>query len=143
MPWWGWILLGAALLGSELFVTTGFYLVFLGVAALAVGALELVGIAQPAWSQWLSFGALSVVFLVGFRRRVWERIGRGQPPVQDRVVGEVAVAQKLIEPGATGPAELRGTVWTVRNVGESALQPGQRARTEEVEGLLLLVRPED
>ena len=142
MPWWGWIVLGAALLGSELVVPAQFFLVFLGAAALVVGLTELLGFAQPVWQQWIAFGVLSVLFLLSFRRRVWDRMQSEAPPVGDRLVGEVAVASERIEPGATGRAELRGTTWTVRNVGDVALAPGARARTEEVEGLVLLIRPE-
>jgi len=142
MPWWGWILVGAVLLGSELVVTTEFYLVFLGVASLVMGLFTLGVIELPFWQQWLSFAALSIVFLVGFRRRFVELVGRVDRPVGDRVVGEVAIASDAIEPGGTGMAELRGAVWTVRNVGDSALAPGDRARTVEVDGLTLEVRRE-
>jgi membrane protein implicated in regulation of membrane protease activity len=58
------------------------------------------------------------------------------------VVGEIAKVSEHIEPGQEGRAELRGTVWTVRNVGEVPLEPGQRARAVDLEGLVLLVRPE-
>lgn len=35
MPWWGWIVIGALLLGAELMVIEAeFFLVFIGVAAL-------------------------------------------------------------------------------------------------------------
>ena len=142
MPWWGWILAGALLLGSELFVTTEFYLVFLGFAALVVGLFLLAGFDQPVWAQWLSFAVLAALFLVGFRRRVWQKIGSTGTPVRDRVVGEIAKVSEHIEPGQEGRAELRGTVWTVRNVGEVPLEPGQRARAVDLEGLVLLVRPE-
>jgi len=142
MPWWGWILAGALLLGSELFVTTEFYLIFLGFAALVVGLFLLAGFDLPVWAQWLCFAALAALFLVGFRRRVWQKIGSSGAPVRDRVVGEIAKVSERIEPGQEGRAELRGAVWTVRNVGEVPLEPGQRARAEDLEGLVLLVRPE-
>ena len=39
MTWWGWMILGAILLGAELFsIDAQFYLVFLGLAAAFVGA---------------------------------------------------------------------------------------------------------
>ena len=41
MPWWGWVVVGAALLGAEIVVPTDFYLVFLGLSALAVGLVGL------------------------------------------------------------------------------------------------------
>lgn len=44
MPWWSWILLGALLLGSEMLVDSGFYLLFLEFAGLLVGAAGLAGI---------------------------------------------------------------------------------------------------
>ncbi len=140
MPWWGWVLAGTLLLGSELFVTTEFYLIFLGFAALVVGLFLLAGFDPPVWTQWLCFALLAAFFLVGFRRRVWQKLGNSEAPVQDRVVGEIATVSERIEPGQQGRAELRGTVWTVRNVGELPLEPGQHARTEDLEGLVLLVR---
>ena len=142
MPWWGWVVVGAALLGSELVVPSQFFMVFLGAAALVVGLCGLLGFVQPVWQQWLAFGLMSVVFLLFFRRRLWAKMDRDAPLVDDRVVGEIAVANERIEPGGTGRAELRGTSWTARNVGDEPILPGGRARTEEVEGLVLVVRPE-
>ena len=141
MPWWGWILVGAILLGSELFVTTEFYLVFLGVAAIAVGLFGMV-FDLAVWQQWLSFGVLAVVFLVGFRRRAWSWMGASQGQVRDRMVGEFATVSERIEPGATGSAELRGSVWTARNVGDTAIDAGERVRAVEMDGLTLEVRRE-
>ena len=44
MPWWGWIVLGAALLAAESVVDAQFFLVFFGAAALisfgAIGAAQ-------------------------------------------------------------------------------------------------------
>jgi membrane protein implicated in regulation of membrane protease activity len=45
-------------------------------------------------------------------------------------------------PGETGQAELRGSVWSVRNTGDEGLEKGDRAVVQEVEGLLLHVRSE-
>jgi membrane protein implicated in regulation of membrane protease activity len=139
MPWWGWILLGVVLLGSELFVTTEFYLVFLGVAALLLG-LSTALIEQPVWVQWLSFAALSGLLLVGFRRRIWGRIDREAADIDDGIVGESGTLSETIAPGAQGQAELRGAVWTVRNVGDVTLEAGVRVSTVELDGLVLLVR---
>jgi membrane protein implicated in regulation of membrane protease activity len=139
MPWWGWILLGVVLLGSELFVTTEFYLVFLGVAALLVG-LSTALVEQPVWLQWLSFAALSGLSLVGFRQRIWQRIDRGTADIDDGIVGESGTLSESIAPGAQGRAELRGAVWTVRNVGDITLEAGTRVSTVELDGLVLLVR---
>ena len=48
MTWWSWLILGAVLLGAELFaVDAQFYLVFLGVSAAIVGLAGLFGGGMP------------------------------------------------------------------------------------------------
>jgi membrane protein implicated in regulation of membrane protease activity len=145
MPWWGWIVVGAVLLGAEIVVPTDFYLVFLGLSALAVGLVGAAGLEAPAWVQWALFGVLSVVSLVFFRQQVRARFTeRGRDPrVDDTLVGEVAILAETLPPGATGRAELRGTTWSVRNAGPAPLAAGSRARVERVEGLLLHLRAEE
>ena len=142
MPWWGWIVLGAVLLASEMLVTAEFYLVLLGVAALTMGILGLAGFEGPVWSQWVQFGALSVFFLVAFRRRVWGRLMARQEKPEEHLIDEVVVTEDLIPPGGLGRAQLRGSSWTVRNNGETPLDAGERARVTRVEGLVLHVESE-
>lgn len=143
MPWWGWILVGAILLGSELFVTTEFYLVVFGVAAMVTGLLA-VALDLSVTAQWSVFAVVAVVFLVFFRARIWKRIqGPDAERPRDRVVGELATVSERIEPGASGSATLRGSVWTVRNVGDAPLLPGDRARALEMDGLTIEVRGGD
>lgn len=140
MYWWGWIVVGALLLSAELFVPTDFFLVFLGVAALLVGGVGLVGLALPAWGQWLLYAALSLLLLVGVRGRIKRRMPAGDPRADDTLVGEIALIRERLEAGAMGTAELRGSRWTARNADEAALEPGARARVERVEGLVLHLR---
>ena len=142
MPWWGWIVLGAVLLGSETLVTTEFYLVLLGAAALTMGLLGLAGFEGPIWSQWVQFGVLSVFFLVAFRRRVWARLMERQENPEEHLIDEVVVTEEAIPPGGTGRAQLRGSYWTVQNDGETPLDAGARARVNRVEGLTLHVESE-
>jgi membrane protein implicated in regulation of membrane protease activity len=144
MPWWGWILVGTLLLAGELFVVEAdFYLVFLGFSALVVGALTLLGLGGPLWSQWLIFAVVAVASTVFFRRRVYQKLrAPGAGEVSDSVVGEWVVVRDAIAPGARGQAELRGAVWTARNAGAAPLPPGGRARVVKVEGLVLDVRSE-
>ncbi len=141
MPWWGWVVVGAVLLGSELFVTADFYLVFLGVAALAVGLAAFAGWPVVAWQQWALFALLAGAALAFFRGRIYARIAPGAR-VGELVVGEIALVGERIEPGAVGRAELRGTTWTARNTGPAPLESGSRARVERVDGLVLCLRPE-
>jgi len=137
MPWWGWIVVGAALLGAETVVDAQFYLVFFGVAALVTGALTAVGLAEPTWMQWAIFGVLCAAGAATFRRRLYGMLRKSYAEVGQGTVGELAVARAPIAPGARGQVELRGTVWEARNTGTSPIAAGERARVERVEGLIL------
>ena len=139
MPWWGWIVVGAALLGSELFIDSAFYLVFLGIAAVAVGLGGLAGLTGPVWVQWLMFAALAVALMVGFRQRVYAKIRGPGGHVGDAVVGELVRVQEALDPGSSGAAELRGSVWQARNAGRGALAAGASARVVAVEGVVLVL----
>ena len=44
-----------------------------------------------------------------------------------------------IAPGAEGRAELRGTSWTIENVGDGPLTAGQKCTVDRVDGLKLYV----
>ncbi len=142
MEWWGWVVAGALLLSAELMVPTDFFLVFLGIAALAVGGVGLAGLDVPIWGQWLLFAALSLVLLVAVRGPLKRRLPAGDPRVDDTLVGEIAMILEPLAAGATGRVELRGSQWTARNEDAMALEHGTRARVESVEGLVLHVRRE-
>jgi membrane protein implicated in regulation of membrane protease activity len=145
MPWWGWIIVGAVLLGAELaLVEAEFYLVFLGVSALLVGGVVLAAPDFPVWLQWLGFAAIAVTGMVTFRNRMYEKLrGGAAGEVGDGLRGEIVLVGEAIVPGATGRGELRGTTWTLRNVGDAELAAGDRARVEASRGLVLDVAPPD
>jgi inner membrane protein len=144
MVWWLWFVLGLALLLVELLTPGGFYLLFFGVGALAVGGVALFLLAMPPWLQWFLFLVVSVISLMLFRRMLLAKLERPRPegPV-DSLVGQIALPANEIAPGAVGKAELRGSAWNARNVSPVALRPEQRCRVERVEGLMLFIRPEE
>lgn len=139
MPWWGWIVLGALVLISEVIVSTDFYLVFFAASAVILGLLGLLGANLPVYLQWLLFASLSIGTLVLFRARLRETIKTRENDV-DKLEDEIAVATARLAAGTTGQAELRGSTWTARNIGEVDLQPGDRCRVDRVDGLVLLIR---
>ncbi len=143
MPWWGWIVVGVVLLAAEMMVDSEFYLVFLGFAALVTGILGASGLAGPVAAQWAIFAGLSVLLLVGFRRRIYGMVRGADPPGHETVVGEQATVLEPIEPGARGRAELRGATWSARNTGDATLAAGQIVRVERVDGLTVWVRAEE
>jgi membrane protein implicated in regulation of membrane protease activity len=140
MPWWGWVVLGTALLGAELLVPTDFYLVFLGIAAVLVAAAAWLVVGFPPAAEWLLFAVLSAALLVLFRRRVKvPAIGIGSR-VDDTLVGERGTATTLIAIDAVGRVELRGTTWSARNVDTVVIESGVAVQIEGVEGLTLRVK---
>jgi membrane protein implicated in regulation of membrane protease activity len=144
IPWWGWFLFGFALLLLELASAGGFYFLFFGVGAIAVGILAWLSVVQEAWVQLTFFSIFSVGTSVLFRKRLLQRFGpKAGDVVVDTLVGEAAIVMDNIEAGGTGKVELRGTSWTARNSGGRMLVRGDRCRVDRVDGLSLWVTKEE
>lgn len=139
MPFWLWLILGLVLLAGELLTPGGFFIVFFGVGALAVGLLGLAGVTMPLWAQGVAFSAISIVALLLFRKPLLGRFAPPPAPKVDPLVGEEAVALEEIGPGRLGKVELRGTPWNARTVNGKALPKGARVRVDRVEGLTVFV----
>lgn len=143
MTWWGWMILGAVLLGAELFaVDAQFFLVFLGVSAAIVGLAGLFGVVAPEWVQWLSFAVLALFFFLTFRRTLYLKIRGGGEGYNASIAGESVLVADDLAAGAGARTEYRGTEWSIRNVGETAIVGGSRAKVVEVDGLTLNVEAE-
>jgi inner membrane protein len=138
MPWWLWLTVGLGLFLGDLLIPGGLVLCFFGVGALAVGLVVALTLIQDAWVEWLLFSGYSIVALLLFRRPLVRYVRRTDPSLQmDSLIGESAVAQEDIAVDGLGRAELRGTTWTVRNVGATPLRHGQRSQVTHVDGLTL------
>lgn len=144
MPWWIWVIVGFVLLAFELLTPGGFFVLFFGVGALAVGALAGFDAAGPPWVQGVLFTAVSVLSLALFRGKLLARMdqGRRQGAPIDQIVGQVAILIEDLPPGGVGKAELRGSAWSCRTGAGLALRGGQRCIVERVDGLMLWLRPE-
>ncbi len=142
MTWWAWLVLGMLLLGGEMAMPGGFYLLFFGVGALLVGLVGLAGLDLAGWVQWLLFSVLSVISLALIRPRIVGRLRQGGPGIDDTLVGEIAVTSEPIAPGGVGRGELRGSTFTLRNGDAESLHVGERCRVMRVEGLTLEVQKE-
>ncbi|MFG1391894.1 NfeD family protein [Xanthobacter agilis] len=111
---WAWFVLGALLLVAEI-AAPGAFLLWLGLAALATGALGLV--ADLSWQvQVVAFAALAVVaVLVG--RKVSPSPGKAsdRPFLNRRAQGFVGRVFTLDEPivDGTGRVRIDDTVWRV------------------------------
>ncbi|MBN8279814.1 MAG: NfeD family protein [Gammaproteobacteria bacterium] len=144
MVWWGWMVVGALLLGAELFVIEAeFFLVFMGVAAVVTGLLALAAPEVPNWAQWLVFAGLSLVSMVFFRKRVYGLLRReiaDLPNDMEREEFELPVGLPV---GAACRVELRGSTWTARNVGLGPIPPRSRVRVVGMDGITLKVEARD
>jgi hypothetical protein len=143
MSWWIWLLLGLVLVLAEVLTPGGFALLLFGAAALLTGFVAATGVLTMWWAQWVLFAFLSIIMLLALRQPLMRAL---KPPAVsgeiDTLVGETAHAAREIGVNEVGTAELRGTSWTVRNVGLAALAKGQRCKVEKVDGLMLYVKAE-
>lgn len=140
MTWWGWMVLGAVLFGAELFaVDAQFFLVFLGISAAIVGLAGMIGISAPEWAQWLAFAFLSLVSMFTFRKSLYQKIRGGVAGFKEGIAGDHVILTESLAPGAEGRVEFRGTMWTVRNTGEQAIDAGSQVDVVKTDGLTLHV----
>ena len=142
MEWWIWLLVGLLLLLAELLTPGGFYIIFFGVGALIVGVLAGFQAAGPPWFQYILFSVVSVVALWLFRERLLQMTRPRSSDVVDNLIGETAVLLEDLSVNGIGKAEMRGTSWNTRNIGDKPLARGQRCKVERIEGLTLFVRAE-
>jgi inner membrane protein len=143
MAWWHWLALGLILVLLEMAASGGFCVIFFGVAAIAIGALHLFDLAGPLWLQLLLFSVMSVLSLLLFRNPLLRFMKLDSPSVDvDSLVGETAIPADDIAPGGVGRAELRGTVWSARNIGSTVLARGERCRVVRVDRLMIFIESE-
>ena len=93
--WWHWLALGLILVGLEMAASGGFYVIFFGIAAIAIAGLRLLDLAGPVWVQFLLFSVLSVGSLLFFRSPLLRWLQLDRPGVDvDSMVGETAIAAR-------------------------------------------------
>ncbi|ALK10343.1 NfeD family protein [Blastochloris viridis] len=135
---WIWFILGLVLLGAEV-ALPGFFMLWLGVAALATGLITL-ALGLPWQAEFIVFGVLSVAALV-----VWLRLAKqaseapaDNPFLNRRAAGYVGrefLLEEAIVRGA-GRVRIDDSVW--RLAGPD-LPAGSRVRVTRADGGLLHV----
>jgi inner membrane protein len=143
MLWWHWLVIGLILVALEMAASGGFYVIFFGIAALAVAGLHVLDWAGPVWLQLALFSTISIVSLLVFRGPLMKWMQLDGPGTDvDSLVGDIAVPLEDIPAGAVGRAELRGTVWSARNRDTVAIARGERCKVVEVDRLMIFLKPE-
>ncbi|MFL6245299.1 MAG: NfeD family protein [Thermoanaerobaculia bacterium] len=139
MVWWIWVLIAFAILALEMTAAT-LHVGFFAVGALVVAILVAAGVELPLWGQLVIFTAVSLIAFFFLRPVLVRKLKLDQKKVVDSLVGEQAMALEDIEVGGNGRAEMRGTTWSARNIGETALIRGQRCTVAAVDGLVIHLR---
>ena len=140
-PEWLWLIGGVLLLIAEL-IAPGFFLVFIGGAAIATGvASMLLPLGLPL--QLALFAALAYLSArIGGRRAYAMKFDYSSDPfLNDRVkrlLGRVVVATQPIDSNG-GRVRVGDSEWSARG---GPAQPGERVRIVDIEGNCLKVEPE-
>ena len=141
MTWWSWMILGALLLGTEMFaIDAQFYLVFLGISAALVGLAGLFGVVVPEWAQWAAFAVLALGVCFTVRRSLYEKLRSGAKGFSQNMAGQRVTVASDIAPGREARLQHRGSDWTARNVGDVEIKDGSKAEIVDVDGLTLHIR---
>lgn len=132
-----WLIAGACLCLSELFIPTAFVAFMMGISAFIVALLSLV--LGNLWLQALSWLLLSTSLIVLTRKYI-------SPPRSKSKIRDAVLAETITEipPGKTGRVLYEGNSWRARCDDEKALiAPYQRVYVVRREGTTLIVMPEN
>lgn len=138
---WRWFVLGLVLLGLEL-IAPGTLLLWLGIAALAVGLIAFV--ADPGWQvELVAFAALGLAAAVGwwFFGRPDNGAASDRPMLNRRAERHVGKSFTLDGAIVNGDGRLRidDTTWRVSGPD---LPAGAKVKVVAAEGITLVVAPE-
>ena len=140
-PGWLWLIGGIVLLIAEL-IAPGFFLIFIGAAAVTTGVLALL-LGLPVALQLAVFAVLAFLAVsVGGRRFYASRYDYTADPLLNdraaRLLGKIVI---VVEPiGADGGRVRVGdSDWSARGATAAA---GERVRIVDIEGNCLKVEPE-
>lgn len=138
---WNWIVLGAVLLGLEVFAP-GVYLLWIGIAALLTGALSF-QIGEAAWWGWpaqvIVFLVLSLASVIVGRYAFGSDKGESDQPLlnqrERQLIGQVSTLEEPIRDGH-GRIRLGDTLWLATGPDLAA---GTRVRVTGADGTTLKV----
>jgi membrane protein implicated in regulation of membrane protease activity len=134
---WNWLILGVLLMAVEA-VAPGVFMLWLGLAALIVGALSFAFVST--WqTQVIAFALISLAMVPLWRHFARRTSHRADNPFLNRrtkeLVGQIATLEKPIVDGV-GTIKLGDTVWRVEG---PELPAGTRVRIEQANGAQLRV----
>jgi membrane protein implicated in regulation of membrane protease activity len=136
---WNWLIFGLLLMGLEL-LAPGVFMFWLGLAALAVGAISLV--VDWSWqAQVICFAVIAIALIP-----LWRRLARNSDEPNDQpflnrrghaFVGRVFTLERPIIDGR-GTVAIDDSVW---RIGGADCPAGTRVKVVGVDGSVLKVEP--
>lgn len=139
-PGWFWLIGGVLLLIAEV-IAPGFFLVFIGAAAMAAGLFTLLfGLGTPAQ---LALFVVYAIIAVMIGRKVYanQAVDSTDPLLNDRGARMIGKSVTVIEAidEHSGRVRVGDSEWSARG---GPGRPGERVRITGVDGNCLLVEPE-
>ncbi|MDF5706800.1 MAG: NfeD family protein [Nostoc sp. S4] len=133
-----WLLAGAVLCLTELFLPSAFVAFMMGISAFIVALLSGVGLIN-LWLQIVVWLLLCTILIVLSRRFIQPR--RRKSKIRDAVIAETLTE---ILPGKTGRVLYEGNSWQARcDDDKFSIAPHQRVYVVRREGTTLIVIPEN
>ena len=139
-PGWLWLIGGVVLLIAEI-IAPGFFLLFIGAAAMATGVFTI--LFDLGAAPQLALFALYAVIALMFGRKVYANrdVNLSDPLLNDRsarLVGKVVTVVNAVD-DHDGRVRVGDSEWSARGGPAAA---GERVRVTGVDGNCLLVEPE-
>ena len=139
-PGWLWMIGGILLLIAEV-IAPGFFLVFVGAAALATGAFTLL-FGMPLALQLILFTVYAIVAVMIGRKVYANRATNSSDPLLNdrraRMIGKSVTVIEAVDEHS-GRVRVGDSEWSARG---GPGRPGERVRITGVDGNCLLVEPE-
>jgi len=132
-----WIILFVGCLFLEI-VTTGFYLMSVGIGAAAGGIANYMGF-DPT-TQIIIFAVVTIICLIASRPFA-NILTRGSPDKKattDRFIGKEGIVSEAIDPDNAGMIKISGEEW--RAISTDSISVGEKVIVEEIKGVKLKVR---
>jgi membrane protein implicated in regulation of membrane protease activity len=132
-----WAIVGVALLIAEMFTGT-FVLLFLGIAAIVVAGLRLIGLDHLSM-EILIFAVVSLLQVFFFRKKIKYAMSKTQTFSIDQE-GKLILS---VDVPAHSEVQItyQGSVWTAVNDTDQNMQRGERAKIMRTEGIKLIIAP--
>jgi membrane protein implicated in regulation of membrane protease activity len=144
LPWILWIIFALALIVAEIF-TTGFVLLWFGIAALIAGFAAMLGFDLPV--QFFLFFVISISLIAASRtifvkylshENTEKELKTGVDALPGKIGTVVTSSQGAMKEGAV---KVFGSTWTAYPIeGDAPLEEGERVVVERVQGASIFVR---